>query len=79
MLYESQQQVCGSCRVIACQGESKLVSTPFAANDRNDLSSDAPKLDKETSSLYRGIVGQRLHVVSTLAICVIRTKTVFNV
>ena len=42
--------------------KSKPVSTHIAASDGNDLVGGEPGRDKETSSLYRSIVGARLYM-----------------
>ena len=41
--------------------KTENLSTPLAANDRNDVESDAPKLDRETSFIDRSIVGALLY------------------
>ena len=41
--------------------KSKPVSTHLAASDGHDLLGGEPKRDKETSSLYRSIVGPVVH------------------
>ena len=42
--------------------QSKPVSTPLAASDRNELVSGEPRRDKETSSLCYGVVGALLYM-----------------
>ena len=65
---------------------SKLVATPLAPNGKNDVESDAPKLDSEISSLHRSSAGTLFYMghgtgdAATLyVVCVVQTNTVFVV